>query len=79
MTDLDRFEEEKLKVIMDELEDEVRTIYKKLSGGFVNCEYDYATEDLIHLSLTFGVQNDAENRVHTEEHVINRQSMELCT
>ena len=79
MTELDKYEEEKLISIMDGLEDEVRPTYNRLSGGFVDCEYAGATEELIFLNLKFGVQNDAENRVHSEEHVVNRQSMELCT
>ena len=49
----------------------------KISGGFANVEYHNYDKDYFDIELTWGVQSDCENTIHTENYKINRKTMEI--
>lgn len=70
---------EKIKPILENLEKEtlLDTGMAKLSGGFATtCIFDY-DDDYIDIELKWGIQNDCENRVETEQYKINRRTFQL--
>ena len=62
---------------LDDLEWDAYQYYKTISGSFSNIEvYDYDDES-ISVELTFGIQNDTQDTVHTEDYTIDRETMEV--
>jgi len=64
---------------LDKLEQ--NTIYdtgiKNISGGFANADiFDY-DEDYFDIELKWGIQNDCENNVHTEQYKMDRETLEI--
>jgi len=67
----------KLVPIMDGLESDALTPFKHFSGGFATVEmYDY-DERFIDIEVSYGVQNDVESRVYTEQLSVDRKTMQL--
>ena len=56
-------EEKKLKERLRDIEIEQRHAWglHRISGGFVNAEFDYVDDDKIYITLTDGVQSDCQN------------------
>jgi hypothetical protein len=50
---------------------------RHLSGGFVEAEVFGMDKEYFDVELKWGVQNDCENRVHTEQYKMNRETLEL--
>lgn len=79
LTDADK---NKVKELLDLLEAETLndTGVGKLSGGFAKADMFGFDESYVDVELKWGVQNDIENRVNTEQYKINRKTwkMEDC-
>lgn len=70
---------EEVKNALDELERD--TIYdtgiKNISGGFASANiFDY-DDEYFYIELKWGVQNDCENRVNTENYKMNRFTLRI--
>lgn len=68
--------------IINELESDLRHVYKNISGGFVITElYDW-TDNFIDLMIRYGCQSDCDDSVTIEFYTVNRKTMKLieeCT
>ena len=67
-------ETEALKKILDQFEHAIMldTGIKKISGGFANADFADADKDWVYITLVWGVQNDVDNDVHTEDWKLDR-------
>lgn len=68
-----------VKKALDEFER--KTVYetgvRMISGGFATADiFDYDNE-YFDIELKWGVQNDVENRVNTEQYKMNRTTLEI--
>jgi len=68
-----------VKDALDKLE--INTLYetgvKWLSGGFATAEIFNYDDEYFDIELVWGVQNDCENRVNTEQYIMNRYTLEI--
>lgn len=73
--DLNETETETLKKVLDQFEHAtlLDTGTKKISGGFANADFDGVDEDWIYITLKWGVQNDVDDDVHTEDWKLDRK------
>lgn len=67
-------ETEALKKVLDQFEHATMldTGVKKISGGFAKAEFSDCDDDYIYIELTWGVQNDVDDDVHTEDWKLDR-------
>jgi len=75
LTDL---EIEKLDKRLDEIEREQKIAWglHRISGGFVEAEFDDVDEEKIYITITDGVQSDCENKVNTTHCSLWRDTLE---
>ena len=71
-------EEKKLKERLRDIEIEQRHAWglHRISGGFVNAEYDYVDDDKIYITLTDGIQSDCQNTTNVTHCSLWRDSLE---
>ena len=71
-------EESKLKERLRDIETEQKHAWglHRLSGGFVNAEFDYVEDDKIYITLTDGVQSDCQNTTNVTHCSLWRDSLE---
>lgn len=68
-----------LKDALDRLENETynSTGIKYNSGGFATAEVWNYDDEYFDVELKWGIQNDAEDTVHTENYKIDRKTLEI--
>ena len=68
---------EKLKEILDEIEDSIWYTYKNSNGGFVKADmFDY-DDEFFDVEIKEGIQNDVESSVYTSQIKIDRNTFEV--
>jgi hypothetical protein len=77
MNKLSKVELKKLTSVLEKLEAPMYRIYRKLSGGFAEAKMFSYDAEIIDVEFKFGVEDGEESRVYTEQHKINRKTMEI--
>jgi hypothetical protein len=72
---LNKGELRKLAVIMDRLEHDALEPYSHVSGCFAEAVMYNYDDDIVDIELTFGVQSDCTNTVHSENITIDRSDL----
>ena len=69
---------EKLNKRLSDIEIEQRQAWglHRISGGFVNAEFDYVEDDKIYITLTDGVQSDCQNTTNVTHVSLWRNNLE---
>lgn len=75
---LSDLEVEKLDKRLDQIEREQKIAWglHRISGGFVEAEFDDVDEEKIYITITDGVQSDCENKVNTTHCSLWRDTLE---
>ena len=74
-----RIDDQEVKDALEDLETETinDTGIRKISGGFACADIFYCDDDYFDVELKWGIQNDCENVVHTEQYKMDRLKLSI--